>query len=85
MSEKTVNDGGAAEVQATVDKLEDQGFIGVKVDPTPNVNYTVYGVTHGLPTPETDDSQFAKAEAHVRSLSRGPTDTTRGRAAKSAA
>lgn len=31
-----------------------QGFRGVEVDPTPNENYTVAGVTSGAPTPETD-------------------------------
>lgn len=72
MPDKAVKDGGAAEVQATVDHLEDQGFIGVTSDPTPNVNYTVYGVTRGLPTPETDDDQFAKVQAHQRTLTRGP-------------
>jgi hypothetical protein len=29
-------DAGQAEVQKTVDKLEDQGFLGTKVDPLPN-------------------------------------------------
>lgn len=29
-------DGGTAQVQATVDKIEDKGFIGEKVDPLPN-------------------------------------------------
>jgi hypothetical protein len=32
-----------------------QGFRGVEVDPTPNENYTLQGVTSGAPTPETDD------------------------------
>lgn len=31
-----------------------QGFRGIEVDPTPNENYTVAGVTSGAPTPETD-------------------------------
>lgn len=30
-----------------------QGFAGVRVDKTPNENYTVAGVTAGKPTPET--------------------------------
>lgn len=30
-----------------------QGFRGTEVDPTPNENYTVAGVTSGAPTPET--------------------------------
>ena len=44
---------GNAEVQAKVDKETAQGFRGTEVDPTPNENYTVSGVTSGAPTPET--------------------------------
>lgn len=44
----------AAQVQEQVDIETDQGFRGVEVDPTPNENYTVAGVTAGKPTPETD-------------------------------
>lgn len=51
----------AQEVQAVVDKATEQGFIGFEVDPTPNENYTVAGVTAGLPTPETDAAQAAVA------------------------
>ena len=50
---KTGDDAGAKEVQATVDAAEDVGFIGTKVDPTPNEAYTVAGVTSGAETPET--------------------------------
>jgi hypothetical protein len=42
-----------AQIQAMVDKENAQGFRGVEVDPTPNENYTVAGVTSGAPTPET--------------------------------
>ncbi len=42
------------ELQAAVDAAEEKGYLGVKVDPTPNENYTVAGVTSGAPTPETD-------------------------------
>jgi len=45
---------GASQVQANFDKETDQGFRGVDVDPTPNENYTVGGVTDGKPTPETN-------------------------------
>ena len=41
-------------VQQKVDAEIAQGFRGVEVDSTPNENYTVAGVTKGLPTPETD-------------------------------
>lgn len=45
---------GADEVQAEVDKETEQGFIGTKVDQTPDEAYTVGGVTSGQPTPESD-------------------------------
>jgi len=48
-------DGGAAEVQANVDKENERGFAGERVDPTPRDNYTLSGVTSGKPTPETDE------------------------------
>lgn len=57
----TTADLGEKEVQQRVDKEQEQGFVGVEVDPTPNQNYTVSGVTKGLPTPETDESAAAKA------------------------
>jgi hypothetical protein len=40
--------------QKVIDQEQSQGFRGVEVDPTPNENYTVAGVTSGAPTPETD-------------------------------
>lgn len=51
----------AGQVQETVDQETEQGFRGIEVDPTPNENYTVAGVTSGAPTPETDDEQARKA------------------------
>lgn len=41
--------------QEVIDRETAQGFRGVEVDPTPNENYTLAGVTSGAPTPETDD------------------------------
>lgn len=49
-------------VQEQQDKDDEQGFRGVKVDPTPNEAYTVAGVTAGAATPETD-AKAAKAAA----------------------
>lgn len=46
-------------------KLEEanaQGFIGERVDPTPDAAYTLAGVTAGKPTPETDDKAAKKAD-----------------------
>lgn len=60
---------GAEDLQKQVDKAEDQGFVGIEVDPTPNEHYTVAGVTSGKPTPETDAGQAAKAQQAARELS----------------
>lgn len=53
--------GGAEQVQAKMDEEQEQGFRGVKVDPTPNEHYTVAGVIAGKPTPETDPDAAAEA------------------------
>jgi hypothetical protein len=47
--------------QEMVDKETEQGFRGVEVDPTPNENYTLAGVTSGAPTPETDKGAAKQA------------------------
>lgn len=60
----TKKDAGAEQVQDKVDKETQQGFSGVEIDPTPNENYSVAGVTKGAPTPETD----AKAAAEARDV-----------------
>jgi len=62
---KTKDDLGAAEVQAKTDQINEQGFLGTKVDPTPNENYTVAGVTAGKPTPETDVKSADKAKTQA--------------------
>lgn len=41
-------------IEERVNQEQSQGFRGIEVDPTPNENYTVAGVTSGAPTPETD-------------------------------
>jgi hypothetical protein len=61
----------AKEVQEKVDEETAQGFRGVEVDPTPNENYTIAGVTKGAPTPETDDeaaeaARKAQADASTK-------------------
>ena len=43
------------EVQSKVDEETRLSYRGNEVDPTPNENYTIAGVTSGAPTPETDD------------------------------
>jgi hypothetical protein len=53
MADKKVSDSGEAEVQAAVDQVEKQGFLGTAVDETPRENYTLQGVLAGKPTPET--------------------------------
>lgn len=47
---------GSDQVQARIDEENEHGLRGIKVDPTPDENYTVAGVTSGAPTPETDQS-----------------------------
>jgi hypothetical protein len=42
------------ELQEAVDTAEERGYLGVRVDATPDHHYSVQGVTSGLPTPETD-------------------------------
>lgn len=51
----------AAQVQEYADADTAQGFRGVEVDQTPNENYTLAGVTAGLPTPETSATAAATA------------------------
>jgi hypothetical protein len=60
----STGDHGEAEAQATVDKEEEQGYRGTKVDPTPDENYSVAGVLADKPTPETDADAKAEAEKH---------------------
>lgn len=55
MATQKKDDAGQAEVQANVDEETARGFYGEEVDPTPNENYTLDGVTSGKPTPETDE------------------------------
>lgn len=50
----------ADQAQKAIDREVEQGFRGVEVDPTPNENYTVAGVTSGAPTPESDPEQAAQ-------------------------
>lgn len=60
--------------QEVIDKETEQGFRGVEVDPTPNDNYTLAGVTSGAPTPETDDDaaeDARKAQADVARKANG--------------
>lgn len=60
------NDGGAAEVAANLAEEQKAGGRGAFVDPTPNENYSVAGVTAGKPTPETDASLARKARESLR-------------------
>jgi hypothetical protein len=56
-TEKTASGAKATlstEIEQKLNAEQEQGFRGTEVDPTPNENYTVAGVTSGAPTPETD-------------------------------
>lgn len=55
------HDGGTEQVQKAGAQENEQGFRGREVDPTPNENYSVAGVTSGKPTPETDQKAAEKA------------------------
>lgn len=57
------------QVDKAVAAEEEQGFRGVKADPTPNEHYTIDGVVAGKPTPETDPKQAEKAHAAQRGQS----------------
>lgn len=54
------SDLGADQVQQAKDAEDAQGFVGGKVDPTPDEHYTVAGVLAGKPTPETDADHRAE-------------------------
>lgn len=56
----------AAQAQQAMDVETEQGFRGVEVDPTPNENYTVAGVTSGAPTPETDADAAEEARLALK-------------------
>lgn len=58
-SKATPDDGVAQAIQKATDEAEEQGYFGTAVDPTPNENYTLKGVTSGAPTPESDP-QYAR-------------------------
>ncbi|MFD7996839.1 hypothetical protein [Streptomyces mexicanus] len=53
-TQETPDDGVAQAIQKATDEAEEQGYFGTSVDPTPNENYTLKGVTSGASTPETD-------------------------------
>jgi hypothetical protein len=59
--QKKGGDLGGKEAQAKMDQETAKGYHGTKVDPTPNENYTVAGVTSGKPTPETDPAMAKEA------------------------
>lgn len=66
MAKDKEKDAGEAEVAAKVAEETEQGFVGREVDPTPNENYTVAGVTSGKPTPETDEAHAEKVRQELR-------------------
>jgi hypothetical protein len=48
-----------------LEQANEQGFLGTKVDPTPNEAYTVAGVTEGQATPENDAKLAAQARENA--------------------
>lgn len=56
------DDAGVRQVEEAVAQADAQGFVGAKVDPTPNEAYTWRGVHADAPTPETDVDAAVEAE-----------------------
>lgn len=56
---------GGKEVEKGINEAAEQGFFGVRPDPTPLDHYTLPGVLAGKPTPETDEKLAGKARAQV--------------------
>lgn len=61
MAERKASDHGEAEVQATSNKETDQGFVGAKVDPVDNAEYTL---TTGPDSPPYFDDDTTRADQH---------------------
>jgi hypothetical protein len=66
-------------VVTSLEEADKVGFLGTKVDPTPNTSYTISGVTAHKPTPETDEKAAEKAKARTAELEKvgDPGRTTR--------
>jgi hypothetical protein len=62
-AQETPDDGVAQAIQKATDEAEEQGYFGTAVDPTPNENYTLKGVTSGAPTPESHP-EYAREVRH---------------------
>lgn len=60
----------SGQVADAIAQEQEQGFRGVEVDPTPNENYTLAGVTSGQPTPETDGDSALQAREGQREAER---------------
>lgn len=75
---QTPEDEPGARVAEIVDAENEQGFVGNKVDPTPNANYTLHGVTHDAPTPENDPETGRAVADYLRggAAGDGPTIPT---------
>lgn len=60
-------DAGQAEVQAMMDEIEEQGFEGERVDPTPRENYSLE-TGQDAPTPETDGRNKQAEEVNAAKI-----------------
>ncbi len=47
---------------ASLEEAAEKGYIGTVPDQTPNENYTVEGVIHDAPTPETTRTEVTRTE-----------------------
>lgn len=64
-------DAGEADVQSKKDAEDETGYVGHKIDPTPDEHYTVAGVLAGKPTPENDLQHAAGVRAQLDAAARG--------------
>lgn len=63
------DDAGTAEVQAKVDKAEDKGYFGTKVDPLPN---EAYSLETGPDSPRAVEAPNARlAQVHIDDVDEG--------------
>ena len=62
MAEKKPADAGQAEVQKTVDKAEEKGFLGQKVDPLPN---SAHSLESGPDSPTIAQTRDAMAKENA--------------------
>ena len=64
---KAAGDAGQAEVQAKMDEIEEQGFEGERVDPTPRENYSLQ-TPQDAPVPEVEGRNKQAEEVNAAKI-----------------